>query len=268
MEDGNDAPAIAPKDRRVESLGWLTESSIMPKKKREIAGVGASSIVELRAQLYRSQEDAKRIKEGDAEPSLHRSRKKIDAFTKKNSGVLERANRDMLQLKAETDGSASYAALEKKAQLYEKLVSGEITDEEEKEKYCVDFLRKGLLEDEFKEIEREGRQDNSFVDENSQDTPSIIERRAGIGWNSHNLTSGQEHNILIRQVNEETIEAREKATLLKQRRQQQAEKNREKLRQAFIKKKLEKLKAAERKEKVSGSAVSLDAEQCVQQGTE
>ncbi|CAH2049767.1 unnamed protein product [Thlaspi arvense] len=33
----------------VESLGWLTESSIMPKKHRAIAGVGASSILELKA---------------------------------------------------------------------------------------------------------------------------------------------------------------------------------------------------------------------------
>lgn len=54
-----------------------------------------------------------------------------------------------------------------------------------------------------------------------------------------------------RQVNEETIEAREQAMLLKERRQMQAQKNREKLRQAFIKKKLEKLKAAELKDRGS-----------------
>ncbi|KAF3948820.1 hypothetical protein CMV_025228, partial [Castanea mollissima] len=41
--------------RVVESLGWLTESSIMPKKQRAIAGVGPSSILELKAQLYKSQ---------------------------------------------------------------------------------------------------------------------------------------------------------------------------------------------------------------------
>ena len=38
--------------RVVESLGWLTESTIMPKKQRAIAGVGPSSILELKAQLY------------------------------------------------------------------------------------------------------------------------------------------------------------------------------------------------------------------------
>ena len=53
--------------------------------------------------------------------------------------------------------------------------------------------------------------------------------------------------MIPRQVNEETIEAREQAMLLKERRQMQAQKNREKLKQAFLKKKLEKMKAAELK---------------------
>jgi hypothetical protein len=83
--------------QRTESLGWLTESSVMPKKQRMIEGVGASSIVELRAQLFRSQEDAKRIKEGGSAIDLREARashkKKIDSFTKKNSGVEERATR-------------------------------------------------------------------------------------------------------------------------------------------------------------------------------
>lgn len=75
--------------RKVESLGWLTESSVMPKKQRAIAGVGASSIVELRAELYKTQEDVKKAKEGDVE--VVRSRKKIGVPEKKNAGVDERA---------------------------------------------------------------------------------------------------------------------------------------------------------------------------------
>lgn len=46
------------------------------------------------------------------------------------------------------DGSASYAALERKAQLYDKIVRGELSDEEDKEKYCVDFFRKNNEQDE------------------------------------------------------------------------------------------------------------------------
>lgn len=34
--------------------------------------------------------------------------------------------------------------MEKKAQLYEKLARGELSDEEAEEKYCVDFFRKGI----------------------------------------------------------------------------------------------------------------------------
>ncbi|KAM1191421.1 hypothetical protein PS2_011714 [Malus domestica] len=51
------------KKRRVvvESLGWLTESLIMPNKYRVTSGVEASSIMELKAQLYQSQEESKKL---------------------------------------------------------------------------------------------------------------------------------------------------------------------------------------------------------------
>lgn len=61
-----------------------------------------------------------------------------------DSGFLCWKWRDKLELKAVKDGAVSYAALEKKAQLYEKLVRGELSDEEGEEKYCVDFFRKGI----------------------------------------------------------------------------------------------------------------------------
>ena len=83
----------------VESLGWLTESSIMPKKHRAIAGVGPSSILELKAQLYRSQEEAKRSKEQQPVSDhfeYQRAKKKIaprDSLSLKNSGVDARALR-------------------------------------------------------------------------------------------------------------------------------------------------------------------------------
>lgn len=49
---------------------------------------------------------------------------------------------------------------------------------------------------------------------------------------------------MYREVNIETKEARGKAVELKQRRQMQAQKNREKLRLAFLKKQVEKLKSS------------------------
>lgn len=79
----------------VESLGWLTESSIMPKKHRAIEGVGASSILELKAELYKSQEESKKSKElNGPDVEYHRAKKKIaphDTFSLKNSGVDARA---------------------------------------------------------------------------------------------------------------------------------------------------------------------------------
>lgn len=83
------------KKRAVESLGWLTESSIMPKKHRAIEGVGASSILELKAELYKSQEEAKKSKDiNGPDVEYHRAKKKIaphDTFSLKNSGVEARA---------------------------------------------------------------------------------------------------------------------------------------------------------------------------------
>lgn len=79
----------------VESLGWLTESSIMPKKHRAIEGVGPSSIMELKAQLYKSQEEAKQTKDlSGSDVQYHRAKERIaakDSFSAKNSGVEGRA---------------------------------------------------------------------------------------------------------------------------------------------------------------------------------
>lgn len=45
----------------------------------------------------------------------------------------------------------SRSALERKAQLYDKLASGQCDDEDEQ--YNVDFLRKGTLQDEARELD-------------------------------------------------------------------------------------------------------------------
>lgn len=236
--------------KRIGSLGWLTESGVMPKKQKAIEGVGVSSLLELRAQLYKTQEESKRNKDAAPDVDLHRARKRNNAphdiFSNKNSGVEDRAHRDKLQLKAENDGSISYAALEKKAEIYAKLVRGELPDDEENEKYCVDFLRKGTLEDELEKLEgdnRAGIPDNNSKMDGDMPFSDSDGKHAGIGWTGFSGV-GNEHKRLVREVNQETTEAREKASGLKQRRQFQAEKNREKLRQAFLKKQIEKLKAS------------------------
>ncbi|TQD89864.1 hypothetical protein C1H46_024566 [Malus baccata] len=86
------------KKRRVvvESLEWLTESSIMSRKHRAIAGIGASSIMELKAQLYQSQKNPSSPKNSPAPIEFHRAKKRItahDAFSAKNSGIDARAHK-------------------------------------------------------------------------------------------------------------------------------------------------------------------------------
>ncbi|KAL8460894.1 hypothetical protein ACS0TY_032409 [Phlomoides rotata] len=246
----------APKKRVVESLGWLTESSIMPRKHRAIEGVGASSILELKAQLYRSQEESKRnpkepIHSADhnyGHLEVHRAKKKIshDTFSNKNSGVDARAAKDKIELKAVQDGSASYAALEKKAEIYNKLMRGELSDGEDEEKYCVDFFRKGL---EHNEPEVPQGSDTStpqaqYIDENDGDGFLLNNTKAaGLGRTSATVDRSQ-HKHFVMEVHEEANEAREKVSELKMRRQEQVAARREKLKQAYLRKQLEKLKAS------------------------
>lgn len=47
--------------------------------------------------------------------------------------------------------------------MYEKLARGEISDEEEKEKYCVDFFQKSIARDEYEQPES---QDTRGAEEN------------------------------------------------------------------------------------------------------
>lgn len=115
--------------KRIGSLGWLTELGVMP-----IEGVYVSSLLEMRAQLYKTQEQSKHNKDVTPDVDLHCTRKRNNAphniFSNKNSGVEDRAHRDKLQLKSKNWGPVSYATLENKAKLYEKIVHGELPNDE------------------------------------------------------------------------------------------------------------------------------------------
>ncbi|WVZ20586.1 hypothetical protein V8G54_007908 [Vigna mungo] len=275
-----------------ESLGWLTESSIMPKKHRAIAGVGASSIVELKAELYKSQEDSRKSRElSGPDVEYQRAKSKIaskDPLSVKNRGVDARAHKDKLELKAVRDGTASYAALERKAQLYEKLVKGELSDEEDQEKYCVDFFRKGVEHVELpppppalpgRDVLLEN-DDGAVRDDDGDASLQFNLKPVGPGRTvgafdtadyKRNIRYGvhgsglvmwlsRSNNDLIativalpvdaeepsenREVHEEVNQAREKASEIKLRRQEQVAAHREKLKQAYLRKKVEQLKAS------------------------
>ncbi|EFJ51105.1 hypothetical protein VOLCADRAFT_88415 [Volvox carteri f. nagariensis] len=130
-------------EERVGNLGWLASSGALPRKKQDIEGVSGSSILELQAQLYRAQENAKLRSSGVELPDRRTSGLNVAALMKgRNAGVEERDKKDRLEVKSTADRIGEcYAALERKAQLYEKLARGEVEDDEDQ--YEVDFLRKG-----------------------------------------------------------------------------------------------------------------------------
>ncbi|XP_060196077.1 uncharacterized protein At4g18257-like [Lycium barbarum] len=242
----------------VESLGWLTESTIMPKKIRPIEGVGASSILELKAQLYKSQEESKRVaKETNlpcaADPNyshldIHRAKKKIaakNAYSAKNPGVDAREAKDKLEMKAIKDGSVSYAALERKAKLYDKLVRGELSDGEDEEKYCVDFFRKGQDQGDSEQLQQHDTSNPDPRDEDGDDDASLLSdtKAAGLGRQAGTFDRS-EHKRFVMEVHKEASQAREKASELKLRREEQVAARREKLKQAYLRKQIEKLKAS------------------------
>eukprot|EP00439_Symbiodinium_sp_Y106_P084019 s112_g24.t1 len=96
------------------SLGWLTESSLIPKEPKSISGVGAASLLNLQAVVY------ERERKGNAK------RQRIIAEAKaKNDGVEARNARDQQQVEAADAGPALVRArLEEKAKRYEAMAAG------------------------------------------------------------------------------------------------------------------------------------------------
>ncbi|KAL4440396.1 hypothetical protein ABPG75_003397 [Micractinium tetrahymenae] len=145
MADKEGGGEKKPLARSVESLGWLASSGVQPKKRREIEGVGASSLVAMQAQVFKAQQQAALVREGKLDPEEIRARRKGSVaalLERKNAGVAQRDARDRQEIKANLDRlSESRAALERKAALYERLARGKVEDDDEK--YEVDFLMKG-----------------------------------------------------------------------------------------------------------------------------
>ena len=130
------------------SLGWLTESSLMPKRAKEIEQVGKSTMVDLRAQLYRSEESLKHTESGaSAAAALAAERRKVERRRDvlgagRNAGVGERSASDV---KAERDAAAlSHEAMARKVRAYEAMARGEC---EEGRESLIDFELKQLRGD-------------------------------------------------------------------------------------------------------------------------
>ncbi|KAK5872348.1 hypothetical protein PBY51_013061 [Eleginops maclovinus] len=118
----------------------------MDKKKKPF-DVTASSLVDLKAELYRKQEQFKQDKLGHENTGAgvtSRSKiKKPNVWTKQNTGVSARAEKDAEQLAEEQSSlDTSKRKLEEKAKLYDQMTKGDFPDEETEGLFLVDFTQK------------------------------------------------------------------------------------------------------------------------------
>lgn len=118
----------------------------MDKKKKPF-NVTASSLVDLKAELYRKQEQFKQEKLGQESAGAgftSKSKvKKPNVWSKQNTGVSARAEKDAEQLAEEQSSiDTSRRKLEEKAKLYEQMTKGDFPDEETEGLYLVDFTQK------------------------------------------------------------------------------------------------------------------------------
>ncbi|OCT83334.1 hypothetical protein XELAEV_18025873mg [Xenopus laevis] len=124
-------------------------------RKKKLLEVTAASLVDLKAELFRKQEEFKQEKlSKDAGISLkpRADSKKPNIFSKQNAGVTVRSERDVEE-KTEEENTLdkSRKKLEEKALLYERMTKGDFPDEETEELYLVDFTQKIL--DKRKEVQ-------------------------------------------------------------------------------------------------------------------
>ena len=82
------------------SLGWLTESSILPSKPNEIQEVGKASIVDLRAAVYQAEEAVRQQDGGVAASAIAEERRRRAARAdvlgvSANRGVMARGASDL-----------------------------------------------------------------------------------------------------------------------------------------------------------------------------
>ncbi|XP_022251431.1 coiled-coil domain-containing protein 174-like isoform X2 [Limulus polyphemus] len=178
-------------------------------------------LIDLKAELFRKREDFKQAKLqkelGNATP--YSQEKKINVWSRKNKGVLERAQKD-LETKTEEDDvltKSSFltwwylhytshtlqdyvtirAALERKAKLYEHITEGRIIPEdEENERYLVNFQKKSV--DAILAEKREKERQDKWENENPIPEPSCSEEE----WVDYVDTLGRSRRCMLKDLAE------------------------------------------------------------------
>ncbi|XP_056380906.1 coiled-coil domain-containing protein 174 isoform X2 [Hyla sarda] len=157
-------------------------------KKKKVLDVTAASLVDLKAELFRKQEEFKHEKLAKAAgvvPKPRATLKKPNIWSKQNTGVTARAEKDVEEKTEEDDSlEKSRKKLEEKAQLYEKMTIGDFPDEETEELYLVDFAQKII--DKKKEIQnfcqKERKQAQVEEEEKMPDLPIPAPQNPGEEW--------------------------------------------------------------------------------------
>ncbi|XP_070594425.1 coiled-coil domain-containing protein 174 isoform X2 [Erythrolamprus reginae] len=117
----------------------------MDRKKKPL-DITVGSLVDLKAELFRKQEEFKKeklLKDAGVHVKPKTVNKKPTIWTKQNKGVSDRAEKDVEQkIEEQQTLDKSREKLEEKARLYEKMTKGDFPDEETEELYLVDFTQK------------------------------------------------------------------------------------------------------------------------------
>lgn len=111
-------------------------------KSGKVIDISKSSLVSLKAELSRKQEEVKKVKGSESYIKLPPKPKET---VKANVGVEERNKQDLQELQPEEIDllKKSREVLEVKSRLYDELQKGKLVSEEGKSRYLVDFNQKG-----------------------------------------------------------------------------------------------------------------------------
>nr|XP_026238901.1 coiled-coil domain-containing protein 174 [Urocitellus parryii] len=151
----------------------------MDRRKKPL-DVTASSLVDLKAELFRKQEEFKQekhLKDSGVWEKPKTSNKKPSIWSKQNTGVSTRAEKDAEQ-RAEEQKTLDRARekLEEKAKLYEKMTKGDFIDEEVEELYLVDFTQKLIDKRREMEASRAARESRNTAERDDEDDERLSDR--------------------------------------------------------------------------------------------
>ncbi|XP_051873532.1 coiled-coil domain-containing protein 174 isoform X2 [Pristis pectinata] len=144
------------------------------EKRKKTFDVTAASLVDLKAELYRKQEEFKQdklLKEAGGQYKAKPSNKKPTIWSKQNIGVTDRAEKDVEEkIEEQQTLDKSRQRLEEKAKLYDQMTKGDLPDEETESMYLVDFTQK--IFDKQKELQAHSENQALKAAESEQDLDS------------------------------------------------------------------------------------------------